>query len=191
MGDARTNHYKKINEVFRQSRGTRNQFITSDSDVYQTNIGKRYYAWQDEDNVTGINFGFKTPTNKEIHMVASFKSENDSVFRIRENITIDSGTLCPIFLRNRNYAEDSELLTTGTINPEDSILKDIGWTDFGTIIVKDSYIAALPNPLPVDRKRDGLVLKRDTSYGVFLTTDGEAQHLHLELDWIEDSTLSE
>jgi len=72
-----------------------------------------------------------------------------------------------------------------------SILKEIGWTDFGTTIIRDTYLSTQNKPIPLDRKRDGLVLKRDTSYGVFLTSTGAAQQLHLELDWIEDSTLSE
>lgn len=135
---------------------------------------------------------FKTPTNtRKAHLLVDFMTLLGSHCEILEGPTWDnqSGSLSPIFNRNRESSNSSTLLEdqgqASFIASDNLILNPTGLS--GGTALPNGYAFGAKNKIGAGASRSAreIVLKPDTQYAVVLTSDASSNDGFLSLNWHE------
>ena len=137
-----------------------------------------------------------TPTDKEVHMVASFSASTAATYSICEGVTIDAneGTASIIYNRDRNSAKTSLVRDNATTPALNYVTT---WTEVqlaaanfsaGTVLrTEPLQVGSGPKPAGgVSRGTEEYILKKNTKYFFRITnTAASANTHHILLDWYE------
>ena len=173
--------------------------VTITTDHYQVHVGNAFQTHYEfttaatDDLQTAIYL--KTPTDKEIHMVASFSVSHAGEFFICEDITIDAneGTSAAVYNRNRNSLNTSTVFDNATVPVVNKVTT---WTPSqmtsgnftcGTEIEHEPLVAAaVPKQAGGNAERGEIILKKNTEY-LFMDQNigANANTHHIWLRWYE------
>ena len=139
-----------------------------------------------------IVLSFKTSdTAKWAHMVFMARASGEANILIIENptITAGTGTLHPVYNRNRNSATVTTLSdsSTGSFVAGNITL---GATQSGGTVIYDEHFGSGQKVGGSSVGRDEFILKQNTNYTIILTSEAAANDCETILDWYEHTSVA-
>jgi len=162
-------------------------------EIYEGNSFTAFQVNEDMGDGDKINFGFKTPTTPEIHMIADFRAKTAAHMTIFEGPTfsggLGSGLAVPIHNRDRNSATQSTLLTnineTG-FSASGALNSDLTGLGGGTAVWQAFVFAVKNTPAGLSRGKQEFILKTGTIYAIEVEADAATSAAEIELNWYEE-----
>lgn len=135
---------------------------------------------------------FKTPAGYDIHLEGHVNIKVAGRVKLWEGPawTPGTGTVNPVYNRNRNSANVSKVLedcSTGVFAATGNVIKDPGgYSTVGAVAIRaESFLAPVARGGGVLRSETEWILKRSTTYTVEFTAIGGSNGACIVLDWYE------